>query len=62
MEILIIAGTLIGGFALFIVVIYVVAKLFFSKGKILKDRYTPVAKKGLLTGNRNPYSFPTGNG
>ncbi len=63
MEILIIAVALIAGFAIFLIVIYFLAKLFFPKLEDPNDNYyTPVERKRLLKGNRNPYSFPRGNG
>lgn len=62
MELLIIAVSLIVGFALFILVIYFMARLFFPKMEDPNDNYyTPLARKGKSTGNRNPYSFPRGN-
>jgi hypothetical protein len=62
MELIIIVATLIVGFAIFTVFIYFMVKLFFPKLEDPNDNYyTPVAKKGLSTGNRNPYSFPKGN-
>ncbi len=62
MELLIILVTLIVGFAVFILVIYIGTKLFFPKLEDPNDNYyTPVGKKRLSTGSRNPYSFPRGN-
>lgn len=62
MELLIILVTLIVGFAMFITVIYFMAKLFFPRMEDVNDTYyTPVPRKRLSKGNRNPYSFPKGD-